>query len=111
MGQHLNRLDKKDALKWDTAYGQFCKTGVWNLRDGQMAKITKVYLVQKVIGKRLEIIAIKTNWEIAWGLIRKDEIGIVTEMFVDKDYPEGVGICDHWHCDPNEKDADGKRLG
>ena len=69
----------------------------------------KVYLVEKVIGKRLEPIAIKTNFEIAFGLITNVDVGLITEMEIDEVYPEGLGICEHWHFDPNELDSDGKR--
>jgi hypothetical protein len=39
----------------------------------------RVFLVEKVIGK-LEPIAIETNWTIASGLIKADDVGIITEM-------------------------------
>ena len=68
----------------------------------------KVYLVEKVIGKRLEPISIKTNFEIAFGLIESGDVGLITEMETDKVYPEGLGICEHWHFDPNELDDEGR---
>lgn len=44
MCQHLNRLNKADAIKWDVAYVEFCKTRAWNLWGGQMAnKTIKVF--------------------------------------------------------------------
>lgn len=58
----------------------------------------KVYLVEKLIGNKMEPIAIKTNWELAWYLVNGNNVGIITEMEVDKEYLEGIGICQHWHC-------------
>jgi len=29
MGQHLNRLNAEESLKWDEAYERFCETGKW----------------------------------------------------------------------------------
>jgi hypothetical protein len=43
-----------------------------------------------------EALAIKTNFELAVGLIG-DRKGIITEMIIDEEYPEGVGTCNHWH--------------
>jgi len=58
----------------------------------------KVYFVevQFAVGERLEPIGLKSNFEAAYGLIG-DRVGIITEMEVDKEYPEGIGICQHWH--------------
>ncbi len=73
----------------------------------------KVYIVEKMIGpgkRTMEVIALKTNWEIAYGLIGKEDTGMITEMYIDEEYPEGIGVCRHWHFDPNEKDDDGNRL-
>lgn len=33
MAEHLNRLTKEDALEWDKAFNQFCKTGVWIMAE------------------------------------------------------------------------------
>lgn len=33
LAEHLNRLDKNDALEFDKAFKQFCKTGVWTMTD------------------------------------------------------------------------------
>jgi hypothetical protein len=70
----------------------------------------RVFLVEKVIGKKLEPIAIETNWTIAFGLIKADDVGIITEMNLREVYPDGIGVCQHWHFDPNEKYEDGSRL-
>jgi len=111
MDHRLNRLNAKESLVWDKAYEEFCKTGVWNLGDEKMAQKMKVYLVEKAIGgKRLEPIAIKTNFEIAFGLIESGDVGLITEMEIDEVYPEGLGACEHWHFDPNELDSSGERL-
>lgn len=70
----------------------------------------KVYLVEVVIGKRLEAISIQTNWEKALGLITSAQVGTITEMIIDEGYPEGIGICEHWHFDPNELDIRARDL-
>ena len=71
----------------------------------------KVYLVEKLIGKKMEPIAIKTNWELAWYFVNgKDDVGMITEMIVDEVYPTGIGVCRHWHFDPKELDSEGNRL-
>lgn len=59
----------------------------------------KVYLVQVEIDEsgRFEPIAIKTNFEVAMGLFGKDDVALITEMELDEEYPEGIGICEHWH--------------
>ena len=85
MGQHLNRLNAEEAAEWDEAYKRFCETGKWE--ECEM----KVYLVEKVIGKKLEVVAIKTNFEVAFGLIKSGQVGLITEMIVDEVYPEGIG--------------------
>lgn len=69
----------------------------------------KVFLVEKVIGKKLEPIALKTNWTRAFYLIGRQDVGLITEMIIDEEYPEGIGECQHRHFDPNELDDDGER--
>ena len=59
----------------------------------------KVYLVEIVMGegkKSLETISLKTTFTAAWDLLG-DNVGIITEIVVDEVYPEGIGICTHWH--------------
>lgn len=58
-----------------------------------------VYLVEEVTprGKNsLEPISIQTDLEKAKALLNGKE-GIVTEIIVDEVYPDGIGVCDHWH--------------
>lgn len=38
MAEHLNRLDNKDALEFDKAFKQFCKTGAWNMNKEKQRK-------------------------------------------------------------------------
>lgn len=95
MSQHLNRLNAEESVEWDEAFEKFCETGQW---EEQM----KVYLVEtkrKCLG--LEAISIQTNFEKAVGLVG-DSVGLITELVVDEVYPEGIGVCNHWHFDPNE---------
>lgn len=103
MSQHLNRLNDEEAVEFDKAFGEFCKT---ENEENEM----KLYLVEVVLGKRLETIAVKTNFEVAFGLIKSGQVGLITEMIVDEVYPEGIGVCNHWHFDPDEKDDEGNRL-
>ena len=95
MSQHLNRLNDEEAAVWDKMFKEFCEA----------EKKMKVYLVEKVIGKRLEAISIKTNFEIAFGLIESDQVGLITEMIVDEVYPEGIGVCKHWHFGEDEDET------
>ena len=67
-----------------------------------------VYLVEVMMGEsigRLEVIGIKTNWEIAFGLIKSGQVGLITEMIVDELYPEGIGVCEHWHFGEDEDET------
>ena len=57
MAEHSNRLTNEDALKWDKAFQQFCKTGVWNMTK---EKITEMNM-QKPIKLTKETIKIGTN--------------------------------------------------
>lgn len=33
MDHRLNRLTKKDAIRWDAAFKRFCETGIWELEN------------------------------------------------------------------------------
>lgn len=57
-----------------------------------------VYLVevQKVEDGMLEPLAIKTNWELAHYLVNGKN-GRITEMKIDKEYPDGLLWCLHWN--------------
>ena len=63
MGKHLNRLTNEDALKWNKAFKQFCKTEVWNMTK---EKITEMD-TQKPIKLTKETIKIGTNVPIEIG--------------------------------------------
>jgi len=58
----------------------------------------KVYLVEVelVKGGKLEPIAVKINFELAYGLVG-GRVAIVTEIYLDEEYPDGIGGCQHWH--------------
>ncbi|MBE3101250.1 MAG: hypothetical protein IMZ47_03155 [Firmicutes bacterium] len=58
----------------------------------------KIYLVEVelVKGQPLEPIAAKINFEMAYGLVG-GRVAIVTEMNLDEEYPNGIGVCRHWH--------------
>jgi len=43
MGQHLNRLNAKEALEWDKRYERFCETGKWEEEMKQFEKWNKPY--------------------------------------------------------------------
>lgn len=91
MSQHLNRLNDKEANEFDVAFDKFCKA---ENQENEM----KVYLVEvQIVGDGiLEPIAIKTNWELAHYLVNGKN-GRITEMTVDKEYPDGTQMCLHWN--------------
>lgn len=62
----------------------------------------KVYLVEKVDGGHLEPLGVFKNKGDAIKTLGSLE-GIVTEMELDKSYPNGIGVCKHWHL--NDKSA------
>lgn len=55
-----------------------------------------VYLVEVEVDGTLQPIAIKTHWALAHHLVN-GKTGRVTEMIVDREYPNGLQICLHWN--------------
>lgn len=76
----------------------------------------KVYLVEKLIVTcfpnrpgipKMEPVALKTKWYEAHALMDTEDVGIITEIEIDKDYPEGIGVCRHWHYPDEVKEDNG----
>lgn len=55
-----------------------------------------VYLVEVSKCDDTEIIAIVDDFDEALTLLCLDD-GLVTKMEIGKVYPQGIGICEHWH--------------
>ena len=56
-----------------------------------------IFLVEKLIGKSMEIIMITPVYGSALAQFKDGEIGIITKMEIGVDYSNGIGVCDHVH--------------
>jgi hypothetical protein len=66
----------------------------------------KVFLVEiKDHDQRMEPVGILTSPTKVVKLM-KDHSGIVTEMETNEIYLDGIGICNHWHIDPESEDLE-----
>jgi len=66
----------------------------------------KQYLVEQVWDKHLGVVALKMSWHAAHAMMVGKQ-GIITEMEVDVEYPEGIGACNHWHYDADGPEQNG----
>lgn len=61
------------------------------------------YLVEVVMDDKLEVISLQCDWPSAKKLL-EGRTGIISELNLDEVYPEGIGVCQHWHF-PEEDDT------
>jgi len=110
--RHL--LNKHPEIEHTKAFSDWCKpymkwaheqdTLLWKQKK---AKITKLFLVEKVIEGNLQVMAVCTNVKSAQKMMQIDGVevkGIITTMVANTEYKEGLGICDHTHCGPYDDD-------